>query len=172
MFEKPFRVGHFIRIAGVEGKVESIGFRSVSIRTFYNSVVSIPSRQVVSSTIDNMELCQYRRTKLITRIAYDTPTKKIEKFIEGIKKIILGNKHTRKDFFQVVLNEFDEHNLNIVIYMHLKVPDWPTELAQREEIFLEILHLAETEGIKIGSPMGILDIESVPRNTDAKLPED
>jgi len=172
MVEKPFRVGHSIRFADVEGKVESIGFRSVQVRTFYNSLVSIPSREVISSSIDNMELCQYRRTKLKIRIDYDTPTKKIKKFIEGIKKIILENEHTRKDFFQVSLNEFDERNLNIVIYLFLEVPDWPTELVQREEIFLEILKLAEIEDIKIGSPMGILDIKSVPKNTNAKLPGD
>ena len=172
MIEKPFRVGHIVRIGNVEGKVESIGFRSVHIRTFYDSVMSIPSREIISSSVDNMELCQYRRTKLIIRVEYGTPTEKIKKFIEGIKKIILENEHTRKDFFQVALNEFDERNLNIVIYLFLEVPDWPTELVQREEIFLEILQLAEIEGIKIGSPMGILDIKSVPKNTNAKLPGD
>lgn len=156
MVEKPFRVGHSIRFADVEGKVESIGFRSVQIRTFYNSLISVPSREIISSTVDNMELRQYRRTKLIIRIEYDTPTKKIKKFIEGIKKIILENEHTRKDSFQVALNEFDERNLNIVIYLFLNVPDWPTELVQREEIFLEILQLAEIESIKIGSPEGML----------------
>ena len=168
MAEKPFRVGHTIRFADVEGKVESIGFRSVQIRTFYNSLVSVPSREIISSTVDNMELRQYRRTKLIIRIEYDTPTEKIEKFIEGIKKIILENEHTRKDFFQVALNEFDERNLNIVIYLFLEVPDWPTELVQRQKIFLAILKLSEIEGIKIGSPEGMLDIKSAPKNTNTK----
>jgi len=62
--------------------------------------------------------------------------------------------------------------LNILIYMHLEVSDLSTEFAQRQKIFLEILHLAETEDIKIGSPMGIPDIENAPKNTDAKLPGD
>lgn len=170
MIEKPFRVGHSVRFADVEGKVESIGFRSVQIRTFYNSLISVPSREIISSTIDNMELRQYRRTKLIIRIKYDTPAKKIKKFIEGIKKIILENEHTRKDFFQVALNEFDERNLNIVIYLFLNVPDWPTELVEREDIFLEILQLAEIEGIEIGSPEGMFDIKSAPKDTNKKLP--
>jgi len=170
MIEKPFRVGHSVRFADVEGKVESIGFRSVQIRTFYNSLISVPSREIISSTIDNMELRQYRRTKLIIRIKYDTPAKKIKKFIEGIKKIILENEHTRKDFFQVALNEFDERNLNIVLYLFLNVPDWPTELVEREEIFLAILQLAEIEGIEIGSPEGMLDIKSAPKDINTKLP--
>jgi MscS family membrane protein len=119
-----------------------------------------------------MELCQYRRTKLIIRVEYGTPTEKIKKFIEGIKKIILENEHTRKDFFQVALNEFDESNLNIVMYLFLNVTDWPTQLVQREEIFLEILQLAEIEDIKIGSPAGMLDIKSMSKNTNTKLPRD
>ena len=88
------------------------------------------------------------------------------KFIEGIKKIIMENEYTRKDSFQVVLNEFDEHNLNILVRIHLEVPDWPTEMQQRENIFLEILKLAEIEDIKIGFPIDLLDIKSVPINTN------
>jgi MscS family membrane protein len=33
MFEKPFRVGHGIRVSGSEGTVEDVGFRSTRIRT-------------------------------------------------------------------------------------------------------------------------------------------
>ena len=41
--EKPFRVGHVVRIGGSEGTVEDVGFRSTRIRTPDNSLVTIPS---------------------------------------------------------------------------------------------------------------------------------
>ncbi len=56
MVEKPFRVGHSIRIADVEGKVESIGFRSVQVRTFYNSILSIVELTTSRLGIDTTEL--------------------------------------------------------------------------------------------------------------------
>ncbi len=55
------------------------------------------------------------------------------------------------------------------MYLFLNVTDWPTQLVQREEIFLEILQLAEIEDIKIGFPAGMLDIKSMSKNTDVKL---
>ena len=39
MFEKPFRIGHLIRVAGTEGTVEDVGFRSTRIRTLNNSLI-------------------------------------------------------------------------------------------------------------------------------------
>jgi MscS family membrane protein len=32
MIEKPFRVGHYVRVSGGEGTVEDVGFRSTRIR--------------------------------------------------------------------------------------------------------------------------------------------
>jgi MscS family membrane protein len=44
MLEKPFRVGHAIRIGTTEGTVEDVGFRSTRIRTADNSLVSDPEQ--------------------------------------------------------------------------------------------------------------------------------
>ncbi len=74
-----------------------------------------------------------------------------------------------RTFFQVVLDEFDSHSLNIRVDIFLEVPDRKTELTQRQKIFLEILKLAEIEDIKIGFPAGMLDIKSMSKNTDVKL---
>jgi MscS family membrane protein len=43
MFEKPFRVGHVIRVSGAERTVEDVGFRSTRTRTADNSLISIPN---------------------------------------------------------------------------------------------------------------------------------
>jgi MscS family membrane protein len=163
MLEKPFHVGQFIHTAGVEGIVERVGFRSVKIRTFYNSLVSVPSQEINKSNVDNLGVRKFRRTKSILRIGYETPAEKVEKFIEDIKKIILENEYTRSNFFQVALSEFGENSLIIVIYMFIDVPDWQTELAERQKILLKILQLAEKEGIGIASPTQIVRLEEPER---------
>ncbi|MDD5632247.1 MAG: mechanosensitive ion channel [Methylococcales bacterium] len=77
MFEKPFAIGHSIKLKDFEGTVESVGFRSTRIRTTYNSLVTIPSSQLVNSPIDNMELRQYRT---VLNLTYDTPHGKNRRF--------------------------------------------------------------------------------------------
>ena len=59
MLEKPFRVGHIIRVSGSEGTVEAVGFRSTRIRTPDNLLISIPNNTVVNTMIENAESSCY-----------------------------------------------------------------------------------------------------------------
>ena len=73
MFEKPFRVGHYIRLSGTEGTVEDVGFRSTRIRTLDNSLISIPNDSVVNTKVDNLSLRPKRRQRFTLGVTYDTP---------------------------------------------------------------------------------------------------
>jgi MscS family membrane protein len=64
MFEKPFRVGHRIRLSNSDGVVEDIGYRSTRIRTADNSLISIPNDTVVNTTVGNMTLRTMFRQRL------------------------------------------------------------------------------------------------------------
>src|SRR5690606_13885254 len=58
--DRPFQVGDWIVIGDVEGTVEKVGFRSMRVRTFKSSLVTIPNARVTDTNIDNMGLRQYR----------------------------------------------------------------------------------------------------------------
>jgi len=152
MFEKPFAIGHAIKLKDIEGTVESVGFRSTRIRTPSNSLLTIPSSQLVNSPIDNMEMRQYRQVKTILNLTYDTPHEKIEDFLEGIKYILLTQPETRKDKIQAVLYDLGPDSLNILLNFFLQVPDRATELNERQRVLLDILSLAETKGIRFATP--------------------
>ena len=152
MFEKPFAVGHAIKFKDIEGTVENVGFRSTRIRTTSNSLVTIPSSQLVNSPIDNMELRQYRQIKTVLNLTYDTPVAKIEEFIEGIKHILLTHPDTRKDNIQAVLYDLGPDSLNILLNFFLQVPDRAAELNERQQVLLDILSLAEAKGIRFATP--------------------
>jgi MscS family membrane protein len=152
MFEKPFAIGHSIKLKDIEGTVESVGFRSTRIRTPSNSLLTIPSSQLVNSPIDNMELRQYRQVRTILNLTYDTPHGKIEDFLEGIKHILLTHPNTRKDNIQAVLYDLGPDSLNILLNFFLQVPDKATELNERERVLLDILVLAEAKGIRFATP--------------------
>ena len=152
MFEKPFAIGHAIKLKDFEGTVESVGFRSTRIRTPSNSLVTIPSSQLVNSPIDNMELRQYRQVRTILNLTYDTPHGKIEDFLEGIKHILLTHPNTRKDNIQAVLYDLGPDSLNILLNFFLQVPNRAAELNERERVLLDILILAEAKDICFATP--------------------
>lgn len=169
LMDRPFQIGDWIVAGKVEGTVEGIGFRSTRIRTFYNSLVSIPNSFLANVSIDNMGRRAYRRIKTYLGITYDTPLKKIEQFVEGIKEIIRTEKYTRKEDFHVVFNQYGESSLNILIYFFLKTSNWGIELKEREQIFLKIYKLAETLNIQFAFPTQSLWIEGI-KNTEPENP--
>ena len=153
MFEKPFRVGHWIKLGDTEGIVESIGFRSTRIRTFYNSLVSIPSNTLVNSTVDNMHMRQYRRVRTTLLISYDTPADTVETFIADIRQIILDSPHTRKDRHRIRLDDFSEFGLQILVNFFLDVSGTKEEQVERQNILMQILKLAESMQIRFATPV-------------------
>src|SRR5690606_33156269 len=60
--DRPFQVGDWVKIGDAEGIVEEVGFRSSRIRTFYDSLLSIPNGKIVDTPIDNYGARVYRRT--------------------------------------------------------------------------------------------------------------
>ncbi|MCB1170132.1 MAG: mechanosensitive ion channel [Leptospiraceae bacterium] len=162
LFDKPFQAGEWIKVGEAEGTVEEIGFRSTRIRTFYNSLISIPNAELMNAKIDNMGRREFRRLLLKLGVTYDTGPDKLEGFLEGIKNIIKANPHTRKDYFHVVFHEYGPDSLIIMVYVFFKVPDWSTELVERQNLMLEIYRLAESMGVDFAFPTQTLHIETFP----------
>ncbi len=161
MMDRPFKVGDWVIVKGNEGTVEDIGFRSTRIRTFYNSLITVPNGEVAINAVDNMGMRTYRRYKTTLGVTYDTPPEKIEAFCEGIKNIIKANPHTRKDYFHVVANDFGGSSINVMLYMFFHVPDWSQELVQRHNTICEIINLAKRLGVEFAFPTQTLHIESL-----------
>ena len=162
MFEKPFRVGHWIKVDNIEGIVESIGFRSTRIRTFYNSLVSIPSNHLVNTTVDNMAMRKLRAVRTVLHISYATPADKAEHFVTAIKQLIENAPHTYKKWFRIRFDDFGEYGLSILVNFLLDVSDNQVEQAERQRILLEILKLAESMDIQFAIPPRLPPDENVP----------
>lgn len=160
--DRPFQIGDWISSGDIDGTVEEVGFRATRIRTFRNSVTYVPNGNLVSTTVDNHGLRKFRRFYTQITITYDTPVEVIEVFVEGLRKIVEDHPNTRKDYYNVYLNDMAAHSLNIMFYIFFKVPDWTAELRCRHEILIEIMKLAEELGINFAFPTQTLHMETFP----------
>jgi small conductance mechanosensitive channel len=70
IFAKPFRVGEYIAIAGVEGAVESITLFSTTLMHADRSRIVIPNRKIVGEILHNYG--RIRQIDLTVGVAYDT----------------------------------------------------------------------------------------------------
>ncbi|MEH6570443.1 MAG: mechanosensitive ion channel family protein [Halioglobus sp.] len=149
MFEKPFRIGHWIKVGDTEGLVESIGFRSTRIRTFSDSLVSIPSDQLVNTAVNNMSMRKNKLLEFVLTIAYSTPSKDIEHLICDVEKMLEDSPQASSDRSWVRLHDYGESGLNILTHIALTSSDNHTESVARHTLLLEVLKLAEARGIQL-----------------------
>ena len=152
IIDRPFQIGDWVQVGDTEGTVEELGFRSTRIRTFYNSLVTIPNGNLVRDVVDNFGKRRYRRFKTHLALTYDTPPAKIEAFCEGIRELVRCHPYTRKDYYHVWLNEFGPSSLNVLVYVFHEAPDWQTELRERHRLMLDIIRLADRLGVQFAFP--------------------
>ncbi|MES2217388.1 MAG: mechanosensitive ion channel family protein [Pseudomonadota bacterium] len=68
--EKPFEVGHTIKVGDIQGEILSIDLLSVKLRTQENTMVRIPNEMLIKSPITNLSSFPIRRTDLKIGVAY------------------------------------------------------------------------------------------------------
>lgn len=160
--DQPFQIGDWIVSDGAEGTVEEVGIRSTRIRTFHNSLISVPNGKLADAKIDNMGRRQYRRYVTKLSITYDTPPELIDAFVVGLRKIVDAHPQTRKDYYQIHLNDFADSSIQVLFYIFFEVPDWSAELEARHEIISEIIKLAAFLKIRFAFPTQTLHVEDFP----------
>jgi MscS family membrane protein len=153
LLDRPFSIGDWVLIDGkIEGTVVEVGLRSTRIRTFYDSLISVPNGSLINVHIDNLGKRTYRRYNTNVALQYDTPPEKVEAFCEGVRQIILAHKWTRKDYFHVYFNSMGDSSLNILVYLFWNVPDWSAELQERHRLLIDILRLGNEMGVEFAFP--------------------
>lgn len=165
LVDRPFKVGDWINIGTVEGNIEEIGFRSTRIRTFYNSLVTVPNSTMANVQIDNLGLRQYRRTRVHLDVAYDTKPDQMKQFVAGIREIILNNDLTRKDLFHVYFDEYGSSSLKVLLSFFIITTETSIELQTRQGIYLEIYDLAQKLEIEFAYPTQTLFVKNLEDQT-------
>ncbi len=167
LLDRPFHIGDWVVIGDVEGMVEEVGFRSTRVRTFYNSLITMPNSILTTTKIDNMGARRYRRMKSMLALTYDTSPERIDAFCEGIRELIQLHPYMRKDYYQVYFNEYGAASLDILVYVFWETPDWNTELRERHRFLLDILRLAKQLNIEFAYPTQTLYL----RQDDNRTPQ-
>ncbi len=168
LVDRPFLTGDWIVVGGAEGTVEEVGFRSTRIRTFYDSVITIPNSELMNAKIDNMGRREHRRIKTSLKINLNTPTEKMLQFVAGARAIVAQSPLVCKSNIQVAFYEFGADYLEVLLSFFLDVPDYLNELDERQRIFLQIINLANELHVEFAVPTRALLQRTPPQETKAQ----
>jgi MscS family membrane protein len=152
IFDRPFKKGDYVKISDIEGIVEEVGFRSTRIRTFYDSVVSIPNATVAKEKVDNLGLRQVRRVRHILGLTYETPEDKMKLFIEKLQVALHTHPLVEKETITVRLHGLGDFSLQILLQFYVKTDDIVIEREIQQEILFACLSLAKESGVEYAYP--------------------
>ena len=92
IFTKPFRVGEYIEIAGVQGQVQTVGLFSTTLLHLDRSRVVIPNRKIVGEILHNYG--SVRQLSLSVGVAYGTD---LNQAVGIVRSVLEQNPRVLKD---------------------------------------------------------------------------
>ena len=92
IFTKPFRVGEYISIAGVEGSVANISIFNTTLDHADRSRVVVPNRKIVGEILHNYG--KIRQLSIVVGVAYDTD---LNRALATIDEVLRSNARVLRD---------------------------------------------------------------------------
>lgn len=150
--DRPFKKGDRIRTGDVSGWVEAVGLRSTRIRTLNDSLVIVPNGKLADSTIDN--LGARRRRALWTKIVVTsggTPDT-LMAFTQAIAARMTSDP-LFDQYTEVNIAGITDNGIEIEISSSLNTAKGYKYRAAAHLLFLDIMKMAEAEGLTVGRGM-------------------
>ncbi|MFD2704981.1 mechanosensitive ion channel family protein [Salibacterium lacus] len=160
--ERPFKSGDWIETPTVEGMVEDISFRSTEVRTFADSLVTVPNKILASEAITNWSEMSVRRVMFTVGVEYGTPPAKIETVVQRVDEMLRDHKDVDNELILVRFSEMSDSSYDIFIYFFTKSTAWQEWYRVKEEINLTVIRILEEEGVSAAFPSRSLYVEKIP----------
>lgn len=161
--DQPFRVGDWVMVDGQEGIVETIGFRSTRIRTFSRSLIIVPNKMLTERQIENWSAMTRRRVRMSVGLLYSTPADQMERFVEGVRRLIVEDPGVDAEQYTVYFNEFNASSLDVLIIYFTTGVTLNEHLEVRQRLNLAIMRLAEGLGLSFAFPTRTVHVDSMPQ---------
>ena len=147
--EKPFRVGHWVRIADTDGLVSEITWRAVKVRTKSGNFVVVPNSKLSGDIIINYsEPTPETRIEVEVGVSYDHPPNLVKQVILDAIKDQPSVVASRTP--EVLMDKFDNSAINYRIRV------WTTEFDAderiRDRIRVALFYAFRRNGIDIPYP--------------------
>ncbi|NWG75201.1 MAG: mechanosensitive ion channel [Rubrivivax sp.] len=145
IFTKPFRVGEYVALLGVEGRVETIELFSVMLSHPDLSRVVIPNRRIIGEILHNYGTI--RQLDLAVGVAYDTD---LTRALAAVREVLHQTPQVLKDPAPIVgVTMLADSSIVISLRPWVKVVDYATAGA---DIFKAVVERFRAQGVSIPFP--------------------
>lgn len=146
IFSKPYRVGEYVAIAGVEGQVDTISLFNTTLVHADRSRVIVPNRKIVGEILHNYG--QLRQTEVRVNLPYDTD---LQAALAAIRDLVNANTRVLAEPpFVIGVAALAESAVQIVIKPWVLATNFG---AVESELYVAILGALSARGIAIPYPL-------------------
>ena len=150
--DKPVEVGDFCRLGEHLGVIESIGLRSVKVRSIDRTVVTIANAEFVNLNIENFT----RRDRILLRttvgLRYETTPDQLRWVLAEIRKLLLQHPRVTAEPARARFEGFGDHSVDIEIFAYVNTSDFNEFLGIQEDIFLRLIDIVDASGTGFAFP--------------------
>lgn len=193
LFDNSFNQGDWIVCGDIEGTVVEMGLRRTTVRTFDNAMLFVPNSLLANSSVRNWNRRKVgRRIKMQIGVTYSSTPDQIRACIKDIHQMLLNHpqiakedderpplSHYELDLKQnivslddllgyksnlfVVLDEFADSSINILIYCFSTTVKWGEWLDVRQDVMLKIMDIIASHNLSFAFPSQSVYIEEMPK---------
>ncbi|KIG13366.1 Small-conductance mechanosensitive channel [Enhygromyxa salina] len=160
--DRPFQIGDWVEIGDQEGTVEAVGLRVTRIRTFANSLITVPNSALTTTAINNWSRMRKRRIKLTLGVTYSATPEQLQEGVKQIREVLEGDTRVSQDFMLVNFTNFGASSLDIFVYAFTTTTRWDEYMQVRQELLLEFMRRFRSVGLSFAFPSQSLYVESLP----------
>ena len=162
--EKRFQPGDRIRLgSGLHGIVESIGFRSTTVRLLDTSPVFVPNTDLSDTQVTNHQDMNYRRLFWTINLVYSSTAEQLEKICKDLQEYINSMDGAIQNPGQenfVKVSELGSSSIDLTILCYLEVVSF-TEYSQiKQDLVFKIMKTVEKHGSSFAFPSRSIYIEN------------
>ncbi len=174
LIEKRYRKGDWILVEGVvEGTVESIGFRSTTVRRFDKAPVYVPNQKLSDAAVTNFTKMTHRRIYWKIGLEYRSDLGQLREVRDGIEAYLIASEEFAKPpevplFVRV--DAFNDSSIDIMIYCFTKTTNWGEWLEIKERFAYAIKEIVEGAGTGFAFPSQSIYVEVLPEMIAAQGP--
>ncbi|QRN85193.1 mechanosensitive ion channel family protein [Clostridia bacterium] len=160
--DRSIAVGDWVSNDQVEGTVEEMSFRTTKIRTFEQSLITVPNSILANNPVTNYTQRGMRRIRFTLGVMYKTSAERLDAVIKRIENMLREHPRVVNDTIYVHFTTFNDSSLDILIYCFTDALNYGEFMKVKEEINFSIMDILEQESVSAAFPSTSLYIEDAP----------
>ncbi len=149
LVDMPFGVGDWIVIGTIEGEVEEVGLRSTKIRTFNDSLITMPNSTLIKASVENMGRRRKRRLRGLIRFSPPARPAALEEFSRRLQESINEQPEIDAALTRVAVSEIAADGVHVKYVAYAIVETVREEELVHQSLLTDALTLAQSLELEI-----------------------